>query len=106
MEKEWREAIESEDQVKILKLKCNIGVTVKDLQNFKLNMKSIIDNMKTYSKYLGVRKMEFEKKLNEMYQEIANKISDMIPVEWDEVYTKAYIKEESKEVFLLYSTWE
>ncbi|WP_141762248.1 immunity protein YezG family protein, partial [Staphylococcus sp. HMSC077D08] len=38
--------------------------------------------------------MEFEKKLNEMYQEIANKISDMIPVEWDEVYTKAYIKEE------------
>ena len=56
MEKEWREAIESEDQVKILKLKCNIGVTVKDLQNFKLNMKSIIDNMKTYSKYLGVRK--------------------------------------------------
>ena len=46
MEKEWREAIESEDQVKILKLKCNIGVTVKDLQNFKLNMKSIIDNMK------------------------------------------------------------
>ena len=40
-----------------------------------------------------------------MYQEIANKINEMIPVEWDKVYTKAYIKEESKEVFLLYSTW-
>ena len=34
-----------------------------------------------------------------MYQEIANKINEMIPVEWDKVYTKAYIKEESKEVF-------
>ena len=34
-----------------------------------------------------------------MYQEIANKISDMIPVEWDEVYTKAYIKEEIKSFF-------
>ncbi|MGX0332997.1 YezG-like immunity protein [Staphylococcus epidermidis] len=43
--------------------------------------------------------MEFEEKLNEMYQEIANKINEMIPVEWDKVYTKAYIKEESKEVF-------
>ena len=37
------------------------------------------------------KKKGFEEKLNEMYQEIANKISDMIPVEWDEVYTKAYI---------------
>ena len=45
--------------------------------------------------------MEFEENLNKMYQEIANKISDMIPMEWDEIYTKAYIKEESKEVFLI-----
>ena len=43
--------------------------------------------------------MEFEENLNKKYQEIANKISDMIPVEWDEVYTKAYINEESEEVF-------
>ena len=43
--------------------------------------------------------MGFEENLNEMYQEIANKINEMIPVEWDKVYTKAYIKEESKEVF-------
>ncbi|USD02785.1 immunity protein YezG family protein, partial [Staphylococcus aureus] len=26
--------------------------------------------------------MTFEEKLNEMYNEIANKISSMIPVEW------------------------
>ena len=45
--------------------------------------------------------MEFEENLNKKYQEIANKISDMIPVEWDEVYTKAYINEESEEVFLI-----
>ena len=45
------------------------------------------------------KKMGFEEKLNEMYQEIANKINEMIPVEWDEVYTKAYIKEEIQEVF-------
>lgn len=43
--------------------------------------------------------MEFEMKLNEMYQEIANKISDMIPAEWEKIYTKAYINEESEEVF-------
>ena len=43
--------------------------------------------------------MEFEENLNKKYQEIANKINEMIPVEWDKVYTKAYIKEESKEVF-------
>ena len=50
-----------EGKVKILKLKLTIRVTVKDLQNFKLNMKSIIDNMKTYSKYLGVRKWNLKR---------------------------------------------
>ncbi|HCY5735794.1 DUF600 family protein, partial [Staphylococcus aureus] len=29
--------------------------------------------------------MIFEEKLNEMYNEIANKISSMIPVEWEKV---------------------
>ncbi|MCD8804738.1 TIGR01741 family protein [Staphylococcus warneri] len=48
--------------------------------------------------------MEFEMKLNEMYQEIANKISDMIPAEWEKIYTKAYINEESEEVFFNYTT--
>lgn len=47
--------------------------------------------------------MKFEKKLNEMYQEIANKIRDMIPAEWEQVFTKAYIKEESEEVFFYYT---
>ena len=45
------------------------------------------------------KKKGFEEKLNEMYQEIANKISDMIPVEWDKVYTKAYIDDQGGEVF-------
>ena len=49
------------------------------------------------------KKKGFEENLNKMYQEIANKINEMIPVEWDEVYTKAYIKEESKEVFFYYT---
>lgn len=43
--------------------------------------------------------MAFEENLNNMYQEIANKISDMIPAEWEQVYTKAYIDEEGAEVF-------
>ena len=43
--------------------------------------------------------MEFEENLNKMYQEIANKINEMIPVEWERVYTMAYMNEESEEVF-------
>ncbi|HDG6477391.1 TPA: DUF600 family protein, partial [Staphylococcus aureus] len=35
--------------------------------------------------------MTFEEKLSEMYSEIANKISSMIPVEWEKVYAMAYI---------------
>lgn len=45
--------------------------------------------------------MRFEEKLNEMYQEIANHINDMIPTEWEQVYTMAYINEKSEEVFLI-----
>lgn len=47
--------------------------------------------------------MEFEEKLNEMYQEIANHIIDMIPTEWEQVYTMAYIDEEGGEVFFNYT---
>ena len=47
--------------------------------------------------------MTFEEKLNEMYNEIANKISSMIPVEWAKVYAMAYIDEESGEVFFNYT---
>lgn len=47
--------------------------------------------------------MGFEEKLNEMYQEIANHINDMIPTEWEQVYTMAYINEEGGEVFFNYT---
>ncbi|HDA2811331.1 TPA: TIGR01741 family protein, partial [Staphylococcus aureus] len=43
------------------------------------------------------------KKLNEMYNEIANKISSMIPVEWEKVYAMAYISERNGEVFYNYT---
>ncbi|HCY5196519.1 TPA: DUF600 family protein, partial [Staphylococcus aureus] len=35
--------------------------------------------------------MTFEEKLSQMYNEIANEISEMIPVEWEKVYTIAYV---------------
>ncbi|EJE06508.1 hypothetical protein HMPREF9983_02469 [Staphylococcus epidermidis NIHLM023] len=49
------------------------------------------------------KKKGFEEKLNEMYQEIANKINEMIPVEWERVYTMAYIDDQGGEVFLISS---
>ena len=47
--------------------------------------------------------MEFEEKLNEMYQEIANHINNMIPTEWEQVYTIAYIGEEGGQVVFFYT---
>ena len=47
--------------------------------------------------------MTFEEKLSEMYNEIANKISSMIPVEWEKVYTMAYIDDGGGEVFSNYT---
>ena len=35
--------------------------------------------------------MTFEEKLSQMYNKIANEISDMIPVEWEKVYAIAYV---------------
>ena len=49
------------------------------------------------------KKKGFEEKLNEMYQEIANKINEMIPAEWGQVYTKAYIDDEGGEVLFYYT---
>ena len=49
------------------------------------------------------KKKGFEEKLNEMYQEIANKINEMIPAEWEQVYTKAYIDDEGGEVLFYYT---
>ncbi len=34
--------------------------------------------------------MSFEEKISKLYNEIANEISSMIPVEWEKVYTMAY----------------
>ncbi|NDQ67842.1 TIGR01741 family protein [Staphylococcus aureus] len=47
--------------------------------------------------------MTFEEKLSEMYNEIANEISGMIPVEWEKVYTMAYIDDGGGEVFFNYT---
>ncbi|GAB5773077.1 hypothetical protein JMUB7523_24620 [Staphylococcus aureus] len=50
--------------------------------------------------------MTFEEKLSQMYNEIANKISSMIPVEWEKVYTIAYVDDQGGEVVfcLLYTS--
>ncbi|EWB42578.1 TIGR01741 family protein [Staphylococcus aureus] len=47
--------------------------------------------------------MIFEEKLSQMYNEIANKISRMIPVEWEKVYTIAYVDDEGGEVVFNYT---
>ncbi|HCZ1553781.1 immunity protein YezG family protein, partial [Staphylococcus aureus] len=46
--------------------------------------------------------MIFEEKLSQMYNEIANEISGMIPVEWEKVYTIAYVDDEGGEVVFNY----
>lgn len=53
-------------------------------------------------KYRGDN-MNFEEKLSQKYNEIANKISSMIPVEWEKVYAMAYVNERSGEVFYNYT---
>ena len=45
------------------------------------------------------KKKGFEEKLNEIYQEIASKINEMIPTEWEQVYTMAYIDEKKRRSF-------
>ncbi|HDY4442540.1 TPA: TIGR01741 family protein [Staphylococcus aureus] len=47
--------------------------------------------------------MNFEEKLSQMYNEIANKISSMIPVEWEQVFTIAYITDQAGEVIFNYT---
>ena len=47
--------------------------------------------------------MTFEEKLSEMYNKIANEISGMIPVEWEKVYTIAYLDDEGGEVVFNYT---
>ncbi|MBU9760895.1 TIGR01741 family protein [Staphylococcus aureus] len=47
--------------------------------------------------------MTFDEKLSEMYNKIANEISEMIPVEWEKVYTIAYVDDEGGEVVFNYT---
>ncbi|HEG7401374.1 TPA: TIGR01741 family protein, partial [Staphylococcus aureus] len=47
--------------------------------------------------------MGFEENLSKMYNEIANEISGMIPVEWEKVYTIAYLNDEGGEVVFNYT---
>ncbi|CAC5891744.1 MULTISPECIES: TIGR01741 family protein [Staphylococcus] len=47
--------------------------------------------------------MIFEEKLSQMYNKIANEISGMIPVEWEKVYTIAYVDDEGGEVVFNYT---
>ncbi|MDI1794338.1 DUF600 family protein, partial [Staphylococcus aureus] len=42
--------------------------------------------------------MTFEEKISKLYNEVANEISGMIPVEWEKVYTIAYLNDEGGEV--------
>ncbi|HIH5856693.1 TPA: immunity protein YezG family protein, partial [Staphylococcus aureus] len=52
----------------------------------KLKKSSNILKSKMKLNYRGDN-MTFEEKLSQMYNEIANKISSMIPVEWEQVFT-------------------
>ncbi|MBR9280459.1 TIGR01741 family protein [Staphylococcus aureus] len=47
--------------------------------------------------------MTFEGKLSQMYNEIANEISGMIPVEWDQVFTIAYVNDRGGEIVFNYT---
>ena len=58
--------------------------------------------LKQYTIYRGVN-MGFEENLSKMYNEIANEISGMIPVEWEKVYTIAYLNDEGGEVVFNYT---
>ncbi|WP_254230999.1 TIGR01741 family protein [Staphylococcus aureus] len=47
--------------------------------------------------------MTFEEKLSQMYNEIADEISGMIPVEWENIYTIAYVDDQGGEVIFNYT---
>ncbi len=53
---------------------------------------------------IGRITMTFEEKLSQMYNEIANEISGMIPIEWEKVYTMAYIDDGGGERVFYYYT--
>ncbi|WP_412059624.1 immunity protein YezG family protein [Metabacillus idriensis] len=48
--------------------------------------------------------IEFEQYLNSLYQQIAQQINDMIPVEWDEIYFNGEVKDGEGGVYFFFST--
>ncbi len=81
----------------------NLGFYQKWNMKWKKLKKSInILKSKMKLKYRGDN-MTFEEKLSQMYNEIANEISGMIPVEWEKVYTIAYVDDEGGEVVFNYT---
>ena len=53
-------------------------------------------------KYRGDN-MNFEEKLSQKYNEIANEINGMIPVEWEKVYVIAYVDDGGGQVIFYYT---
>ncbi|WIL28000.1 TIGR01741 family protein [Staphylococcus aureus] len=47
--------------------------------------------------------MNFEEKLSQKYNEIANEINGMIPVEWEKVYVIAYVDDGGGQVIFYYT---
>ena len=72
----------------------------RNMKLIKLKKSSNLLKSKMKLNYRGDN-MTFEEKLNEMYNKIANEISGMIPVEWEKVYTIAYLNDEGGEVVLI-----
>ncbi|WP_242214099.1 immunity protein YezG family protein [Bacillus cereus group sp. BfR-BA-01383] len=48
--------------------------------------------------------MSFENELNKIYRKIAEKINDMIPVEWEEFYFNGEVKDREGGVYFFYTT--
>ncbi len=89
--------------VKIIICIKNLGFYQKWNMKWKKLKKSInILKSKKKLKYRGDN-MTFEEKISKLYNEIANEISSMIPVEWEKVYTMAYIDDGGGEVFFNYT---
>ncbi|EYQ46717.1 hypothetical protein W263_02361 [Staphylococcus aureus DAR1980] len=92
------------------KLKVSFDICTKNLGLYqkwntkwkKLKKSSNILKSKMKLNYRGDN-MIFEEKLSQMYNEIANEISGMIPVEWEKVYTIAYVDDEGGEVVFNYT---
>ncbi|MEB8332677.1 TIGR01741 family protein [Staphylococcus aureus] len=47
--------------------------------------------------------MTFEEKLSQMYNEIANEINGMIPIDWEKVYVIAYVDDGGGQVIFYYT---